>query len=1328
MTLPAFSPATLTSIPASAVWMGVSHYAALGGQGNPQMLSGVLDYALGHFPSPGGIALGVYLEELGSGNAQPDTYNYISQSSRLLAREAFAQERSSGIFDPGLAGLIERNLSRVSGNVSGNETVKRGEAFFGQGELPQGKQALELLGQMQQVRDGGIVDPDPRVSLIGGAFFSVSGDQDVIHVLAPRFDAHTLLQVSQIATYHYMVDVSSKASVEDIVAAMPELAASASSTGRDLVFRLSGELVTEGIDKLRAEARRLQRSGILGESGIDLIMYQNDYPVNLSLVESIALPMAAMAAKKTRRAYQADAINAVKGRLARGLQHNLIVLPTGSGKTFTASELVRDLIAEGRVRRKILILTHREEILKQLQGALGEVVGAENVTAVSSGLGEEDFSGRIVVASINTIANRLRQLDANEYDLVISDEAHHSPAKTWSHVLAYMGIVAEEGAAIANSRIIHLGLTATPIRNDDKPLALTFTPEGIAFNYKIEDAVSDGSILMPRGILVLARELDMLGNLNLSFGDDYGDSELDTILNNPGFRNTVVQAYIEQAKGKKALCFATSVAQARQLADLFNRLGVRAGVVLGSQLQNPEERRNIIEAHKRGELDVIVNFGVLTEGYDDPGIEVIMIARPTKSLGLYLQMIGRGFRLDPSKLDVTDFLVMDFAGVTHSFDAQLDLARAFGAQYDNFNRPDLNPFDARRKLEKGLKGTKDRSDEKAVAEIFPLVETDPAYLEVEILQTMTDPLTRKLIRILQEHYHGDQLAMTFALQMPSTVLSNYLNGIYPKTESEVRRHFAHADIIGLTTDEVVEIWEQSQNWRRIQMILEALPGILAELPAPRQAAGLTEFMTKLRLRLRQTDSLLFTVQSGLAILMERARLGNMNVSVLDQLVQRADPHFSIAWARRLEADVERVMRVEHPEFASDLFVRLQQPGMALAEYIPEGVTNIQKLYEALLVRLYPTGTLEKLTRSITIYTVRRDYETIRPLPINLFLKVLKQTDRGSTVLVWGGHLADALEENGYSCQISHPLRSGDMKTIKRWIRNALYSYEEAVGVAFFELLENIHQDSFALSLRHRQESVTQLYTEDLQTLIRKYWSNPTDPSFRIGLVQLQQKLDRMLMVNVLTPDRLAIFSIRLRLRVMLAGLLEEITISYLRDKMSQLLIADPPTTDDDLLRATGLDEIGTAWRVTIPEDSSLADAITDPQKIKRFLGDLIHQRAYSARSMNEDIATSEQNNLINRVNRLMERHRDGFLHNIQETLNVLRTRLDSLQYFDANKRAGVLVTNMARRLEAEPRKALAWIKYFQQEQIDIGYRSRIREIRESIAYIEALTAVRDLAE
>ncbi len=355
-------------------------------------------------------------------------------------------------------------------------------------------------------------------------------------------------------------------------------------------------------------------------------------------------------ARQALRPYQEEARAAVASRIAAGRRALLTVLPTGTGKTVLFAAEVVDRTRDGG---RALVLAHRDELIRQPTEALRRAAPGLEVGTVKAERNE--VGCRVVVASVPTLA-RPERLDAlraaGPLALVITDEAHHAVAPMYGRIYAAL-------AAGKTGGPLHLGYTATPQRGDGAGLSDVF--EEVAFSRDIRQMVTEGWLTEPRGRIVAAGLA--LDGVRRNDSGDYSDTGLDEAMGAPAVE-AIAQAWWRHARDRVTVAFTPSVRTAQALADAANRV---AGAPVAAEVDggtDPGARRALLASFKAGDVRLLANCGVLTEGFDAPNITCVLVARPTRSEGLYTQMVGRGLRLWPGK---TDCLVLDVTGESAHF-------------------------------------------------------------------------------------------------------------------------------------------------------------------------------------------------------------------------------------------------------------------------------------------------------------------------------------------------------------------------------------------------------------------------------------------------------------------------------------------------------------------------------------------------------------------------------------------------------------------------------------------------------------------------------------
>jgi superfamily II DNA or RNA helicase len=339
------------------------------------------------------------------------------------------------------------------------------------------------------------------------------------------------------------------------------------------------------------------------------------------------------------RDYQGTAITSTHAAWARGVNRPAVVLPTGSGKTVIFSHLAQMWGAKSR----IVILVHRDELINQTVSKLAMIAPELSIGIVKAD--RNDVLSDVIVASVQTLRKAERMTAIKNVGLVIVDECHHAAADSYVSIMAHYELT---GA-------IFVGFTATLVREDKRELGKVW--DEVVFTRDILDLIALGHLADVTGRLV---EIDgmSLNKAKISKGDFTDVSIADLLLDNDA-QTIVANAYAEHASGKQGIIFAPTVKAAKVFAESFNEKGIKTAAVWGSMPD--EERRLVIKRFMAGDLQVIANCMIMTEGTDLPMAEVAVIARPTKSAGLYVQMVGRVLRPYPGKGAA---LVLDVVGAS----------------------------------------------------------------------------------------------------------------------------------------------------------------------------------------------------------------------------------------------------------------------------------------------------------------------------------------------------------------------------------------------------------------------------------------------------------------------------------------------------------------------------------------------------------------------------------------------------------------------------------------------------------------------------------------
>lgn len=340
----------------------------------------------------------------------------------------------------------------------------------------------------------------------------------------------------------------------------------------------------------------------------------------------------------TLRPYQQEALDAIVSNYDNGISRQLVVLPTGAGKTVIFSQM--PTIKKDSL--PMLVLAHRGELLEQARNKI--LASNPHLTVEIEQAERRAGHVDVVVASVATLGRnntpRIMAYPQDYFKSIVIDEAHHAAAPSYRRIIDYF-----------NPPFI-LGVTATPQRSDSTRLIDVF--QEIVYYKSIQDLIEDGWLCPLVGYRVKT-DTD-LTKVEIQNGD-YVQNQLEEAVDNPHRNATIVAAYHNLAPMEKAIVFASGVRHAENLALSFRQSSVDAEVIVGTTPR--EQRESILARFAAGTLRVVVNVGVLTEGFDEPSLQAIILAKPTRSTLLYTQIVGRGTRLHEGKnhckiIDIAD--------------------------------------------------------------------------------------------------------------------------------------------------------------------------------------------------------------------------------------------------------------------------------------------------------------------------------------------------------------------------------------------------------------------------------------------------------------------------------------------------------------------------------------------------------------------------------------------------------------------------------------------------------------------------------------------------
>ncbi len=332
------------------------------------------------------------------------------------------------------------------------------------------------------------------------------------------------------------------------------------------------------------------------------------------------------------RPYQQEAKQNIFSEWEKGVMRTLLVLPTGCGKTIVFAKVTEECVRRGD---RVLILAHRGELLEQAADKINKATGLMCATekAQESSLGSWF---RIAVGSVQSLMRekRLSQFPKDYFDTIIIDEAHHSISESYQRILQHF----------QNARV--LGVTATPDRGDMKNLGAVF--DSLAYEYTLPKAIKSG-YLCPIKALTVPLKMNLSG-VGVQAGD-FKSGDIATALD--PYLQQIADEMAAYCRDRKTVVFLPLVKTSRKFRDILNEKGFSAEEVNGES----RDRAEILSAFEKGTYNVLCNSMLLTEGWDCPAVDCIVVLRPTKVRSLYSQMVGRGTRLSEGK---TELLLLDF--------------------------------------------------------------------------------------------------------------------------------------------------------------------------------------------------------------------------------------------------------------------------------------------------------------------------------------------------------------------------------------------------------------------------------------------------------------------------------------------------------------------------------------------------------------------------------------------------------------------------------------------------------------------------------------------
>ena len=347
------------------------------------------------------------------------------------------------------------------------------------------------------------------------------------------------------------------------------------------------------------------------------------------------------------RDYQRAAVDAAREKTG---QHGntMLVLPTGAGKTAIAGFYIGEEVDDTRDAR-VLVLQHTDELIEQNRGAIAKVTGLGTSVVKAE---QDDWDGRVVFGSVQTLARANRRARMASVSHLVIDECHRAAAASYQSIIEHVRGL--------NPAVKLLGLSATPGRGDGRSLRRTFT--NVGYQLKIGTLIARGLLVPPRTFTIDLGVEDELAGLHSTAGD-FDMRAADKVLNRSVLNEAVVEHWQAKAADRRSIFFCATVDHADAVAEAFRAAGVTAETISGDMTSRT--RADLIARFDRGEVQVLTNCMVLTEGFDSQPVGCIGILRPMLHKGTFIQAIGRGLRrVDPERFPgivKTDCIVLDFA-------------------------------------------------------------------------------------------------------------------------------------------------------------------------------------------------------------------------------------------------------------------------------------------------------------------------------------------------------------------------------------------------------------------------------------------------------------------------------------------------------------------------------------------------------------------------------------------------------------------------------------------------------------------------------------------
>jgi len=366
------------------------------------------------------------------------------------------------------------------------------------------------------------------------------------------------------------------------------------------------------------------------------------------------------------RPYQQIAVDDASTALNKH-KNTIVVAPTGAGKTIMLSALIGKRYKKNN---KVLVIQHRDELVRQNADKFSRVNPNISTSIVDGS--EKDWSGQSIFSMVQTLSRPNNLDNMCEFDMIIVDESHHAIAETYTRII--------NRVKEANESVEIVGFTATPNRGDKKGLRNIFN--NCSHQIEITTLIREGFLVPPKTFVVDVGVRQELENVRKTISD-FDMGEVERIMNKRAINERIVQEWQEKAGNRKTVVFCSTVVHAQDVCDEYRRANVRTELLTGETPS--EERKQTLHDLEHGDVQVVVNVAVLTEGFDAPPVSCIILTRPCSYKSTMVQMIGRGLRtIDPEEhpgIIKKDCIVLDFGTsvLTHgSLDENVDLEGSEG--------------------------------------------------------------------------------------------------------------------------------------------------------------------------------------------------------------------------------------------------------------------------------------------------------------------------------------------------------------------------------------------------------------------------------------------------------------------------------------------------------------------------------------------------------------------------------------------------------------------------------------------------------------------------